>query len=161
MLGAVREIRRSIAYVEIDAAVSRQTSAVINLLRARRDTNSLGDVVIVHVGNNSPITSTQFDRLMQPLATVQLVVIVNLRVPRPWESGNNAVLAEGVSRYRNAVLVDWNGYLRDHPDLISADGTHLGVRSARAYTALLVNALRGRPRQTPEPELLTPPTPRP
>lgn len=157
MLGAAREMRRSIAFIEIDAAVSRQANAVINLVAARRAAGRLGDVVIVHIGNNGPITTTQFDQLMQPLAAARTVLVVNLRVPRPWERNNNAILAEGVARYRNAILVDWNGLTRANPDLLGGDGTHLGARSARAYTALLIDALAALPRETPEPEQVAPP----
>jgi hypothetical protein len=155
MLGAARELRRRIAAVEIDAAVSRQTNAAIRLLQAHGEAGRLGEFVVVHIGNNGPITATQFDRLMQPLVNARLVVFVNLRVPRPWESRNNAVLADGVKRYPNAVLLDWNGYLNAHPDLIGRDGTHLGTRSARAYTALVVNALLA-PRETPALDQLAP-----
>jgi len=35
------------------------------------------------------------------------VVVIYLREPRPWQDSNNAVLADGVRRHRNAVLVDW------------------------------------------------------
>jgi hypothetical protein len=152
MLGAAREMRRSIAAVEIDATVSRQASAAIRLLRERQTAGRLGEVVIVHIGNNGPITATQFDQLMQPLAGARLVVVVNLRVPRAWESGNNAVIAAGVARHANAVLLDWHGFLQEHPELIGRDGTHLGARSARAYTALVVDALLSVPRPTPTPE---------
>jgi hypothetical protein len=93
---------------------------------------------------------------MQPLVNARLVVFVNLRVPRPWESRNNAVLADGVRRYPNAVLLDWNGYLNAHPDLIGRDGTHLGTRSARAYTALVVDALLAPPREVPAPDQFVP-----
>jgi hypothetical protein len=141
MLGAARELRRTIAGVEVDARVSRQANAAIQLVQSRHDSGRLGEVVIVHIGNNGPITTTQFDQLMMPLKDARLVVVVNVRVPRRWEAGNNAVLAEGVKRYPNAVLMDWNGFTRANPGLVGGDGIHLGARSARAYTSLVVDAL--------------------
>lgn len=153
MLGAARELRRTIAGVEVDARVSRQANAAILLIQARHDSGRLGEVVIVHIGNNGPITTTQFDRLMSPLKDARLVLVVNLRVPRFWEASNNQVLAEGVKRYPNAVLIDWNGYTRANPGLVGGDGIHLGARSARAYTSLMVDALTSplpAPLATPE-----------
>jgi hypothetical protein len=141
MLGAARELRRTIASVEVDARVSRQANAVIQLVQSRRDSGRLGEVIILHIGNNGPITTTQFDQLMEPLKDARQVVVVNVRVPRRWEAGNNVVLAEGVKRYPNAVLMDWNAFTRANPGLIGGDGVHLGARSARAYTALVVDAL--------------------
>jgi hypothetical protein len=141
MLGAARELRRSIANMDVDARVSRQASAAIRLAQARQASGTLGDVIIVHIGNNGPIATAQFDQLMQPLQGAKLVVVINLRVPRRWEAGNNLVLAEGVKRYPNAVLLDWNGFTRANPGLIGGDGIHLGGRSSRAYTSLLVDTL--------------------
>jgi hypothetical protein len=141
MLGAARELRRTIASLDVDARVSRQTNAAISLIQSRHDSGRLGEIVIVHIGNNGPITTTQFDQLMAPLKDAKLVIVVNLRVPRRWEAGNNQVLAEGVKRYPNTVLIDWNGYTRANPGLIGDDGIHLGARSARAYTSLVVDAL--------------------
>lgn len=142
MLGAAREMRRSIANIEVDAQVSRQANAAIKLAQTRLAAGTLGEVVVVHIGNNGPITTTQFDQLMQPLKSARLVVVINLRVPRRWEAGNNQILADGVKRYSNAVLVDWNGYVRSNPCLIGNDGIHLGAKGARLYSELVVNVLR-------------------
>jgi hypothetical protein len=75
-------------------------------LAARRAAGRLGAVVILHVGNNGVFRASQIDQVMQQLTGVPRVVFVNVRVPRQWEGPNNAVLAERVSQYANAVLVD-------------------------------------------------------
>jgi hypothetical protein len=60
-----------------------------------------------------------------------------VKVPRPWEQPNNAVLAEGVQQYTNAVLVNWNAASIGRPELFVNDGIHLQHEGQRVYTNLL------------------------
>ena len=96
----------------------------------------LGDVVVVHIGNNSPFSPSQFDEMMELMAGVSRVVFVNLKVPRGWEGPNNAVLAEGVTRYPSAVLADWYSASVDHPEFF-LDGVHLRPEGVQAYAQLM------------------------
>src|SRR5262249_7698525 len=52
MLGAVQALQVAIDGIVIDAAISRQTSTAIDILRSRSGSGELGDVVVVHMGNN-------------------------------------------------------------------------------------------------------------
>lgn len=138
MLGAAGALRQEIANLgTIDAQVGLQASAAIEILRVRRAAGQLGDVVVVHLGNNGTFTSAQFDEMMGVLDGVSRVVVVNNKVPRPWEQSNDAVLAEGVSRYPNAVLVDWYGASVARPELFWEDGIHLRPEGARVYVDLV------------------------
>jgi hypothetical protein len=136
MLAAANDLALAIPDIEIDAEVSRPVSVAIDVLRAYRDAGQLGDVVVVHIGNNSPFSANQFDEMMELMADVSRVVFVNLRVPRGWEDPNNAVLAEGVARYPNAALVDWYAASVDHPEFL-LDGVHLAPEGVQAYVQLV------------------------
>src|SRR5262249_2559553 len=94
-------------------------------------------VVVVHMGNNGTFSAAQFDSMMQVLADVPRVVFVSVKVPRAWEGPNNAVIAEGVQRYANTVLVDWRATSVGRPDLFWDDGIHLSPEGAAAYAALI------------------------
>jgi hypothetical protein len=143
MLGAARELQKSIAGLEVDAAVSRHVGATLTILKQRQAAGRLGQIVIVHIGDNGYLTAKQFDDLMQPLAGLTRVIFVNLKVPRKWETPNNQVLADGVARYPNTVLIDWHTFGVDHPELFAKDGIHIGAAGAKAYTALIVAQLNG------------------
>ena len=143
MLGAARELRKTIVGIEVDAQVSRQLGAAMSILRQRHAAGRLGQVVVVHIGNNGTVSVKQFDELMQLLADLPRVVVVNLKVPRKWELPNNQVIADGVLRYPNAVLIDWHTYGLDHPDLFATDGIHIGAAGARDYTALVAAQVAG------------------
>src|SRR5215212_8735744 len=82
MLGAVEALQQEIPNLAlIDARGSRQAPAAIDLLRQRRAAGQLGDGVIVHIGNNGPFTDEQFDEMMQTLADIPKVLIVNVTGP--------------------------------------------------------------------------------
>ena len=137
MLGAVGELKRAIANLSLDAAISRQPSTAIQILRTRRAAGQLGAVVVVHIGNNGPFSARQFDEMMQVLAGARKVVILNVKVPRHWEASNNTVLTEGVKRYPNAVLVDWRAASAGKPELFWSDGLHIRPEGARIYADLI------------------------
>jgi hypothetical protein len=140
MLSAASTLAASVGSIEVDAAVGRQVSAAIDLLQTYRDAGRLGQIVVVHMGNNGTFTAGQFDQMMEVLAGVPRVVFVSLTVPRDWEGSNNTVLAEGVARYPNAVLVDWHAASLDRPDFFW-DGIHLRPEGAQYYAELIAAAV--------------------
>jgi hypothetical protein len=146
MLGAVDALQQEIPNLAlIDAQGSRQPQAAIDLLRQYRADGHLGEVVIVHVGNNGPLTAEQFDEMMGVLSGVRKVLVVNLTVPPDVEDPvavpNDAVLVEGVRRYPNkAELVDWYSVSADHAGYLW-DGTHLTFRGTRAYADVIASHL--------------------
>jgi hypothetical protein len=125
----------------VDAAVGRQASAAVSLLSQRAASNLLGSVILMDIGNNGTFTSAQFDQIMA-IAGSRTVIFVNLHVPRSWQDGNNAVIADGVARYPNARLVDWKAAGDAHPDVFYSDGIHLSPDGASLYTSLVVAALQ-------------------
>jgi peptidoglycan/LPS O-acetylase OafA/YrhL len=145
MIGAAEELEQTIpSLTYIDAEVGFQASAAIDTLRWRRDSGQLGDVVVVHIGNNGVVTAEQFDEMMEVLAGVRRVVVVNVNVPRAWEQPNNEVLAEGVRRYPNAVLVDWYSASVDHPEFFVEDGVHFRVEGQLVYADLIAEQIEAR-----------------
>jgi peptidoglycan/LPS O-acetylase OafA/YrhL len=142
MLGAVGGLQKDIhGLTVIDAEVGLQVYAATDTLRYRRSLGQLGDVVIVHLGNNGTFTKGQFDKIMRILSGVDRVVFVNVAVPRAWEDPNNEVIAEGVERYPNAVLVDWHSVSADRPEIFYKDGYHLRPGGQRLYADLISSYL--------------------
>jgi len=152
MVGAAPELAGAIGSAEIDAEIGRQVSTAINILEWRRAAGTLGDTVILHVGNNGTFTESQFDTIMQTLADRRLVLFVNVKLPRSWEGPNNEVITDGVGRYPNAALADWHAVSVDRPELFYDDGIHLRNEGIRLYTSLITNELAAHaPAPTPSP----------
>jgi peptidoglycan/LPS O-acetylase OafA/YrhL len=142
MLGAVGGLQTDIqGLTVVDAEVGLQVYAATDTLRYRRASGQLGDVVIVHLGNNGTFTRGQFDEIMRILSGVDRVIFVNVSVPRAWEEPNNEVIAEGVERYPNAVLVDWHSASADRAEIFYRDGYHLRPEGQRLYADLISSYL--------------------
>ncbi|HEX3980197.1 MAG TPA: hypothetical protein VHW93_03190, partial [Acidimicrobiales bacterium] len=118
--------------------VSRQFDTGVGVVQADRAAGTLGTVLVVELGTNGTVTSSDFDAMMQAAAGVRRVVFVNINVPRPWEAPDNAVLAAGVARYPGvAVLADWNTLSAPHPEWFTADQVHLEPAGAQAMAELV------------------------
>jgi hypothetical protein len=140
MLGAVANLQ-ALGDVEVDAAVSRQFSTGIDILTARRDAGTLGDIVVVHLGNNGPITEAQFDQMMSVLQGVERVVFLTVKLPRAWEGPNNALLFSKSAQYGNAVVADWYAVASAHPEYFWNDGIHLRPEGAQGMANLVAQYL--------------------
>ncbi len=137
MLGAAHQLAEDVPGIDLDASVGRQVSQAIRLLRERKENGLLGEVVLLHLGNNGAFTAKQFDQIMEVVGPERRVVFLTLRVSRSWEQGNNEVIREGVERHEGAFLVDWRAAIEEHPEVLWKDGTHLRPEWASFYVELL------------------------
>ena len=140
LLEAKLSLERELDGVVVDAVVGRQFADSLAAARKLRDEGRLGDEVVVQVGGNGVITSGMFDELLDVLGDVR-VVVVKVKVPRPWEGPNNEVFASAVRKRPNAVLVDWHSVGVAHPEAFGEDGVHLTPAGLRLYLRLLLSRL--------------------
>jgi len=141
MLGAADALAGTIGRdrTTVDAAESRQFSAGVDTIQQYKDKGELGDEVVVQLGTNGTVNPDDFERMMQILKSTKRVVIINAKVPRPWEDEVNQVLGDGVKRYKNSVLVDWHTVAGNHPEWFYDDGLHLRPDGAAAYAQLVAS----------------------
>ena len=97
----------------------------------------------MQLGTNGTVDPGDFDRMMGILADRQKVVIINAKVPRPWEQQVNDTLAAGVKKYKNAVLLDWHGYGEPTPSSSTTTGSTCGPEGAAAYADVRGPGRRG------------------
>ncbi|MBF6601216.1 MAG: acetyltransferase [Dehalococcoidia bacterium] len=143
MLGAAQALAAVTPGIYVDAAVGRQVYAAIALMRQLEASQRLGGIVLIDMGNNGTFSDAQFEEIMSVAGPTRRVVFVNLKEPRSWEATNNAVIARGVARFPNAVLVDWYGASIDRPELFYSDSIHLRPEGAVAYAALIAPYISG------------------
>jgi peptidoglycan/LPS O-acetylase OafA/YrhL len=136
IIGAAQHLRNHVPDVSINAKVARQFDEAIWVVAGLRDQQQLADNILIHMGTNGWLSAGQFDHLMDS-ADGRNVVWVNVRAPRSWEGITNQRIQEGVDRWPNATLVDWNGHSANHPDWFAADGVHLTDPGGNAYGGLI------------------------
>jgi len=144
MLGAANDLSRLISGISIDAAYGRQVEPCLQVLRAKRAAGSLGETVVIHIGNNGTFEASQFDEMMALLKGVPRVIFVTLKVPRVWEEANNHVIADGAARYPGVELIDWHGVSANRSDFFYDDGVHVRPEGAQAYAEMIAGYLETR-----------------
>jgi len=141
LIEAAPELAAAAGDFTLEAAVGRQMEGTIKAVQALHDSGGLGDEIVVQVGNNGTVTSDELDQLMSLLSGARRVAVVNVKVPRVWEAANNDVLAEGVGKWPNAVLLDWYHLGSANPDVFLDDGVHLKPAGVHLYTQLILSGL--------------------
>ncbi len=143
MLDYQQPLETDVPGIDVQAAVSRQWDTGISVLQQLKAEGQLGAQVVVALSTNGPITATDFDDMMSVLQGASRVVFVNIHVDRPWQDPNNEVLAQGVARYRDAVIADWATLADENPSWFGPDGTHLAIDGpgATALAALITSKL--------------------
>jgi peptidoglycan/LPS O-acetylase OafA/YrhL len=128
--------------IVIDAAIGRQlidTPAVVNHLKAE---GKLSHRVIIELGTNGPFTTEQLVSLLDSLGSVQQVILVNTRVPRPWESAVNATLAQVAATRPVTTLVDWYAASAGHSSFFYPDGVHLNPAGSQVYATVVAKSVQ-------------------
>jgi lysophospholipase L1-like esterase len=71
------------------------------------------------------------------LAGDRRVLLVNVKVARPWQDLVNGRLAAAARRHPNAELLDWHSLASAHPEWFADDGAHLRPAGAQAFAELI------------------------
>jgi hypothetical protein len=143
MLDYQSPLENDIPGVDVQAAVSQQWGAGEDVLARLKAEGQLGAEVIVALGTNGPISSTDFDDMMNILEGASRVVFVNVHVDRPWQDPNNTVLAQGAASHPRVAVADWAALANANPEWFGPDGTHLAVDGpgAQALASLIATTL--------------------
>jgi hypothetical protein len=127
--------------ITVDAVVGRQVWSGISRLAAYRAAGDLIGLkaVVIDLGTNGPITRADVAQLRALTAGVPLLVLVNVRVPLPWQAESNASLA-AARHLPRVVVVDWYR-ASAAPGVLWADGVHPDPKGQVIYAHLVAGAL--------------------
>ncbi|USG68268.1 acetyltransferase [Brevibacillus ruminantium] len=128
--------------ITIDGKVGRQMSQAKEVIDQLKSKGRLGDVVIIELGTNGTFSEKTLVTLLHSLENVQQIVLVNTRVPRPWERDVNSTLEEAVKQFSNVTLVDWYSASAGKDSYFTQDGVHLIEEGAKAYASLVAEAIK-------------------
>lgn len=141
MLDAQRDLEEDIPGIQVHAAVSRQWVDGEGLLTQLKAAAELGAVVVVALGTNGPITSSDFAQMMMILSGASRIVFVTVHVDRPWQDQVNQVLEIGAEAYPRVVIANWYFLGSENPSWFASDGTHLPIDGpgAKALAQLIAS----------------------
>ncbi|QOS99406.1 acyltransferase family protein [Brevibacterium sp. JNUCC-42] len=142
MLDVSPHLEKLMPGITVDAKIGRQMSQTPELVAQYKKKGKLGSRVVLELGTNGAFTKKQLESLLKSLGDVKQIILINTRVPRPWESVVNATLAEVAKSYPNTLLVDWYTASAGKDSYFSADGVHLELEGAKAFAAILSDVLK-------------------
>jgi peptidoglycan/LPS O-acetylase OafA/YrhL len=148
MQGARSSLESTIPGMAVDAARSRQFWDGIQVIQQYASLNSLPSTLVIGLGTNGRITDQLFDQMMNTIGPGRQVFFLTTRVPRPWEAEDNAAVANGAKRWKNAHALDWGTYSDCHGDWFVKDGFHLRTPGQQAYADFVRLGLFGRAPRT-------------
>jgi len=132
----------------IDAARKRHMEDVPALIETLAADGHLGSIVIIHLGSNRPFEASIFDQVMESLLAYQLKRIIFINVHRPigWEQYVNKQFVEGVARWPQAELIDWDAIAHTQQNWFIEDQTHLSYEGSEAYLTAIQEKLETAPK---------------
>ena len=135
--------------IYVNAKVSRAMIAGVSIVDQLARDDRLRRVIIVGLGTNGPVTSSQIRQLRGEIGD-RWLVLINTFVPRSWEHEVNATLASAAKRYPNVLLVNWHNAIEHHQGLLWGDDIHPqpigGKLYAKVVRNVVLHALHKRPR---------------
>ncbi|WP_206830271.1 acyltransferase family protein [Alicyclobacillus fructus] len=141
MIDIEGDLEKLLPGIVCDGQVGRQMYQAPQVIQALKAKRELGRIVILELGTNGPFTKQQLVSVLQSLGPVQKIVLVNTRVPRPWQNAVNQTLAQVAATYPHVVLVNWYQASAGHPEYFWQDGVHLNPTGAMVYAKLVAQAV--------------------
>ena len=129
--------------VTVSAAKNRQWFELRGILRDLDAKDELGEIVVIHLGNNGVINERIITESLELLREVQKVLLVNVRVPRRWENKVNNLLNDAAETFQNAQVVDWYSVSNNNPQFFTRDGVHTIPSGAKHYVNAIIESLGG------------------
>jgi lysophospholipase L1-like esterase len=138
MVGASEHLTDLVNGIVIDAEVGRPFADGIAALERQNVGTDPPDILVVALGTNAGTNAAHVDQLISAAGDVNEIILVNVRVPRGWESTTNAALADAAARHDHVRIVDWYGESADGDHLFRADGYHPNETGSERWANLIV-----------------------
>jgi hypothetical protein len=141
MLDIKPYLEKQLPGIVVDGKVGRKFVDGVELINRLKSDGKLGDIVIIELGTNGAFSDKKLRGLLDSLADMRQVLLINSRVPRDWQDIVNDTLTSVAKDYPNTTLVDWYSLSANHDEYFAKDGVHLETIGSHAYVSLIVKSL--------------------
>ncbi|WP_437435455.1 acyltransferase family protein [Fictibacillus arsenicus] len=128
--------------VEVDAKIGRQFREAEDIVKQKKSSGSLGEIVVIELGANGPLSDKKLAELIEEIGTDREIYMITTRVPKPWQNEINETIKKVARGYQNVKVVDWFTFSESHLDCIGNDGVHLTLTGARVYAEYLIDHIK-------------------
>jgi len=128
--------------IYIDAKPDRQMPAGLAILRSLAARGQLRRVVVMGLGTNYIVTTSQLQQLVQIVGSHRRLVLINTYVPDGWSKQVNATDAAFVRQHPSVVLADWFDTIKNRLDLLWPDQVHPQMPGTVVYARMVYQAVQ-------------------
>ncbi len=107
MVASTPALQQALPGIYIDAMVGRQFSTGLQVIADLKAQGLLRPVVVVGLGTNGTVTSSEISQLFAEIGPDRTLVLVNTFEARPWEQEVNSTLAAAAASHPGVVLANW------------------------------------------------------
>ncbi|MGP8000695.1 MAG: hypothetical protein ACLPKI_25750 [Streptosporangiaceae bacterium] len=134
--------------IYIDAKPDREMPAGLAILRHLAATGRLRPVLVLGLGTNYLVTTSQLSQVLRILGPDRRLVLINTYVPDGWSKQVNRTDAAFAQQHPAVVLADWYDTIRNRMYLLWPDHIHPEIPGTRVYAGLVYRAVQAT-RDTP------------
>jgi peptidoglycan/LPS O-acetylase OafA/YrhL len=142
MIDVTPHLEEAFTKVDVDAKIGRQFREAEEIVQQKKSTGSLGEIVIIELGANGPLSDNKMCSLIEQIGTDRDVYMITTRVPKPWQQEVNKTIKSVAGNYKNVKVVDWFSFSESHSEYTGSDGVHLTLSGAEAYAKYLINHIQ-------------------
>lgn len=136
MLGAVNNLYAEFTNGYFDAAISRTAWVANDIILSLKNSNRLGDPIIINLGANGDCSKECKDKIMSTIGDRKVFWVNTTN-----DISYNKRLSEYAEGYTNLHVIDWYNISLSHPNYFVADKIHLTAEGKIAYTEAIYNSL--------------------
>jgi len=142
MLASAQALQTALPGIYINAVVSRQMSAGVQVVRRLAASGKLRPVVLLGLGTNGNMSTGEINQVRAAIGPQRWLVLVNTYEPRAWEGPVNAEIDAAARHDPHVLLVNWHAAIGRHTDMLRDDDVHPLPPGAVLYAQLIRSALR-------------------
>jgi hypothetical protein len=79
--------------------------------------------------------------LVNLLSDTKKIILINLKLPRNYESANNRLFSDMANKNKNVTVIDWRENSMNAKNIFGKDGIHLTANGAKLYAGLISEVL--------------------
>ena len=128
--------------IYIDAKPDREMPAGLSIVRRLAANGKLRPVVVMGLGTNYIVTTSQLRQLLQIIGPHRKLVLINTYVPDGWSKQVNATDAAFTRQHPKVVMADWYDTIKNRLNLLWPDQVHPMIPGTMVYARMVDQAVQ-------------------
>jgi peptidoglycan/LPS O-acetylase OafA/YrhL len=141
MLASAQALQTVLPGIYINAVVSRQMSAGVQIVQQLAASGQLRPILLLGLGTNGNMSAGEINQIRAAIGPNRWLVLINTYEPRPWEDRVNAMIDAAAQDDPHVLLVNWYGAIGNHTNMLREDDVHPMPPGAVLYAQLIKSVM--------------------